>query len=248
MQNCENCGFKKWWKTNAYETVIRGEEKVKVRMWRCCRCGYVQAESPPFTRQTPKILYFDIETALMNVDIFNLFVPGKYISWRNIRQKSFVVSWAAGWVGKRGIQSAALTPHEARTGNDRRILWILRNLMDLADFTAGHNNKVFDEKFVNYRFLKNNIPAPLSHKSVDTLSMARKYFKNASNALEHWSLDLGADAKDDMNIEDWKLVSNGDAAAIRKMERYNRGDVRNGMIVLKRFTDWLESGGVKVYR
>lgn len=248
MTNCQECGFKKWYKTNYYETVIRGTEKHKVRMWRCRKCGHVQAEVPPFIKQKPKILYYDIETALMKVDIFNLFIPGKFISWKSIREKSFVVSWAAGWVGRKGIESAAVTPREAKAGNDKRILQALWTLMDSADYVCGHNSNRFDNKFVNYRFLKNGISAPLGYRTFDTLTFARKYFKNDSNALEHWSLDLGGEPKDEMDIEDWKAVGRGDEKAIRKMETYNRGDVRSGIVVLERFTGWIASSGVEVFK
>lgn len=243
MQNCQQCGFKRWWKTKHYETIIRGDEKIKLRMWRCQKCGHVQAETPPFYQYPPKILYYDIETALMQVDIFNLFVPGKFISWKNIKRKSFIVSWAAKWVGDKKIVSAALKPSEAKHGNDKRILLPLWELMDTADYVVGHNSNKFDNKFVNYRMIKNGINSPLAYKTLDTLTIAKKYFRNDSNALEHWSLDLGGESKDDMDIDDWKAVARGEPEAIKKMERYNRGDVRNGCVVFERFREWVESGG-----
>lgn len=248
MSNCQQCGFKRFWKTNHYETIIRGTEKIRVRMWRCRMCGHVQAENPPFVRQKPSILYFDIETALTQVDIFSLFIPNKYISWRNIRKKSYVVSWAAAWYGKKEIMSAAVTPKEAKTGSDKRILQSLWQLMDSADYVVGHNSKQFDTKYVNYRFLKNGITSPLEYKNFDTLTEARKHFKNDANALEYWSLDLGGDPKDEMVLEDWKAVSRGDKKAIQKMEVYNRGDVRNGMVVFDRFVTWLGTSGKRLFQ
>lgn len=211
-------------------------------------CGHVQAETPPFIRQKPKILYFDIETALTQVEIFSLFIPNKFISWKNIKQKSFVVSWAAMWYGKKEVVSAAVTPKEAKAGNDKRILQALWELMDSADYVAGHNSKKFDTKFVNYRFLKNGITAPLEYKDIDTLTLAKKYFRNDSNALEHWSLDLGGSAKDDMELEDWKRVAQGDEKAIRKMETYNRGDVRNGIVILEKFIEWSHEQGGRLFK
>lgn len=248
MQNCQICGFKRFWKTRQYETVQSGEQRVKLRMWRCRKCGHVQAETPPFNPQKPKILYYDIETALMRVDMFNLFVPGKFVSWKSIERKSFVVSWAAGWLDNGKIESASLTPGEAKRGYDKRILQALWGLIDNADYVCGHNSNRFDNKFINYRFLKNNIPAPLGYRTVDTLAFARKYFKNDSNALEHWSLDLGGAPKDDMDIEDWKAVARGDEKAIRKMETYNRGDVRNGIVILKKFREWVEPSGIELFK
>lgn len=202
----------------------------------------------------PRVLYFDVETALMKVDMFNLYVPGKYISWKNIERHSYVICWAAAWVPddparRLTVHSDSVTQREALRGDDRRALQGLWNLLDRADYVVGHNSNGFDIKKSNYRFIVNGMPAPTEYKQLDTLTMARKYFKSDSNALEFWSLRLGGEPKDDMDLDDWKRIClDGDPASLRKMERYCRGDVREGVGVYRKFKSWIESSGKKVYR
>lgn len=202
-------------------------------------------------RVPPKILYLDIETALMRVDLFSLYIPGKYISWKAIEKRSYIICWSAAWVTDKPplIRSGCVTQREARQGRDKRCLKDLWELMDNADYIVGHNSNKFDLKKINTRFLLNRLSAPLQYGQIDTLALARKHFAADSNALEHWSLLLGGKPKDDMRMEDWKRIClTGDNATLRRMTRYNRGDVREGIKVFKEFRTWIESGGGKVIK
>ena len=203
-------------------------------------------------RIPPKILYLDIETALMKVDLFDTYVPGKYISWKAIDKRSFIICWAAAWIQSDKpfkVMSDSVTQREARRGSDRRCLQKLFELMDESDYIVGHNARAFDIKKINTRFLHNKMGAPLESKVIDTLTLARKYFKEDSNSLERWSLLLGGTAKDDMHMEDWKRICNsGDPASLRKMERYCRKDIRNGIVVYKEFEKWIDASGKRLYK
>jgi hypothetical protein len=209
-------------------------------------------------RIAPKILYLDIETALMKVDLFDTYVPGKYISWKAIDKRSFVICWAAAWVTPTTGQgedqplkvvSDSVTSREARRGSDKRCLQGLFELIDAADYLIGHNARAFDLKKLNTRFIHNRMGAPAEYKVIDTLTLARKYFKEDSNSLERWSTLLGGTLKDDMRMDDWKQICNsGDPASLRKMEKYCRGDIRNGVLVYKEFEKWITASGKALYR
>ena len=247
MQNCYVCSKKNLWQSTPYW-------QDKQRWWKCRNCGSDQLEVPPQgLRIPPKILYLDIETALMKVDIFSTFVPGKYISWKAIDKKSFIICWAAAWITDEEkplkVYSDAVTSREAKRGADKRCLEKLFALMDESDYIVGHNARAFDIKKINTRFLHNKMGAPLESKVIDTLPLARKIFKEDSNALEHWSMILGGTAKDDMRMEDWKRIcNNGDEASLRKMVRYCRGDIRNGVLVFREFDNWVRASGKRLYR
>lgn len=247
MQNCEVCTKLNLWQSTPWTEDGR-------RWWVCRNCGHDQLEVPPQgLRIPPKVLYLDIETALMKVDLFDTYVPGKYISWKAIDKRSYIICWAAAWIRDDGkplrVMSDSVTQREAKRGSDRRCLQGLFNLMDEADYIVGHNAKAFDVKKLNTRFIHNKMGAPAEYKVVDTLALARKYFKENSNSLEYWSLLLGGTAKDDMRMEDWKQICNsGDPASLRKMVRYCRGDIRNGVHVYKEFERWIESSGKRLYR
>lgn len=245
MNNCEICQRKNLWQSSQWWEGGR-------RYWQCRNCTHWQLEVPPQgLKVPPKILYLDVETALMKVDVFSTFIPGKYISWKAIDKRSYVICWAACWITDKPIKviSDSVTSREARRGSDKRCLQRLFELMDESDYLVGHNARAFDIKKLNTRFLHNKMGAPLESKVIDTLALARKHFKEDSNSLEAWSLLLGGTAKDDMRMEDWqKICNNGDAASLRKMVKYCRGDIRNGVHVYKEFERWIASSGKRLYR
>lgn len=142
------------------------------------------------------------------------------------------------------VMSDVITTDEAKKQNDKRTLSGLWDLMNRADVLVGHNIKSFDTKKAHLRFLLNKMGAPdLSVKQIDTLSLAKKYFKNDSNSLGYWLERLGKSSKDKMNSEDWDLCKTGDERTLRKMRRYNKQDVRGGAEVFLEFRKYIESGG-----
>lgn len=179
---------------------------------------------------------------------WSLKVPSKYLNREMIAQESFIISWAAGWVGEKKIISACVTSKEAKNHDDKRIMKELFELMDNADYVIGHNNKKFDIKQVNWRFKCNGLDAPISYKVIDTLQLSRKWFAAPSHCLEYLSVKRGGNPKDGMEFDDWKrIVLNGDVDRLKKMERYNRGDVREGIAVFEDFARWIETSGGRVF-
>lgn len=206
-------------------------------------------ESPPQgLKVPPRVLYFDVERSLMTLYGYELAVKSGYINKEMIRSEAYIICWAAGWIGGKVIKSACVTQEEAMQKDDRRILQELWNLMDTADIITGHNMVGFDYKKVNQRFLVHGMGTPVVHKALDTLKMAKKHFPFESNSLEYISTHLGGKPKLDVSIEDWiRIVETGDAATLRKVMRYCRGDVVEGMGVFNKFIGHLNTGGKAVY-
>ena len=119
---------------------------------RCRNSGHVQLEMPPQGLEIPpKILYIDIETALMSADIYDLHVRSGYLSRDFITRHSYVINWAAAWLNQEykiigKIMSGVCTNNEAKTQNDRRIVGDIWDLMEEADYIGGHNSNNFDIK------------------------------------------------------------------------------------------------------
>lgn len=224
-----------------------------VRVWRC-RCGQrMLGDAPQAEKVKPKILYFDIESALMTVSTFSLHVRNEYIPSSAIIENSFVICWSACWVDKEApwqyIISDCVRQADALANNDRVILPELWSLMDQADYIVGHNSNKFDIKKINHRFLMNGLSAPYQAKQLDTLTLARKFFGADGNTLDDWSKRLGYAGKHDMERDDWeKIRSFGDPVSLLKMEMYNRQDVRAGVNVFVDFWNWIESGGRKLVK
>lgn len=243
MQNCTVCTKKNLWTSTG--RTIDGK-----REWQCRNCRHVQLEEAPQGLDIPpKVLYFDIETALMKVTTFR--TGRQYVTWKSVEQDSFVICWGAAWMHepKITVMSNCVTPAEARKQNDYNCLWGLWELMDEADYIVGHNMRAFDWKTVNARFIEHGWPAPHETKIVDTLLMSRRRFRVDSHALEAWSKRLGGKPKADMRREDWEACMKGDERALSKMHRYCRGDIREGVHITKQFQQYYESAtGLQMFR
>jgi hypothetical protein len=213
-----------------------------------CRCGHWQMEEPPQDIKVPaRILYFDIETAPFKLETqrFDLKLKSGYLDWHDITKPFFIISWAAAWVTDEEprIMSDAVTGWEAKRRKDKRCIQGLWDLINDADYVVGHNSKAFDVKKVETRFFLNGLRTPCEFKQRDTLTMARQRFKSESNALAYWSWLLGGNPKDHMVWDDWLEVVKGNQRVINKMRKYNKGDVHEGINILKQFVEYIESNG-----
>lgn len=219
----------------------------------CRSCGHKQLEVPPQgLKIPPKILYLDIETALMNVYIYDLKVKG-YINKRYIKENSFVINWAAAWLDKdyryTHIMTAVVTPEEARNRDDKRIIERIWSLMEKADYIAGHNSDRFDIKVLKWRFLVNDMGFPRESKRLDSFKLSGKETRPPSRGLEYLATTLGYNGKRGLCDEEWMTIVNDKtdddtkAKLLRKANRYCRGDVAEGVNTLRRYAKAIESSG-----
>jgi DNA polymerase III alpha subunit (gram-positive type) len=191
----------------------------------------------PFERQSPEILYLDIETSLSEMYNFGLKVPGEYVQPSRIVHEFYIICWAASWLGSDRIISQCVTHEDALEWTDKNILERLWKLIDRADIISGHNIDRFDFPRINTRFVLNGFDK-LESKTIDTLKIARR-MKFESNTLSFLCHAFGIGCKDKMEEADWlKIANDGDPASLRKMNRYCRKDVINGKALLERMVDW----------
>lgn len=218
-----------------------------VRVFRCGNCGVEQEEEPSYRPSRPKVLYVDIETALMGALIFSPYIHSKRIRIEQVIQRSYVICWAAAWVNDDEflpVLSGRVREQEAREYTDRRNLERVWELMDSADYVVGHNSDGFDIKKLHYRFEVNGMGLPYKFKQIDTLKQARKYYGADSNKLDEWIKLFGGIPKHDMSEEDWQeIYLNPTAERLEKMEDYCRNDVRQGVMVYRRFRREIEGRG-----
>jgi DNA polymerase III epsilon subunit-like protein len=134
---------------------------------------------------------------------------------------------------KSKIISACVTPEEAIEHKDANILSPLLDLMERADVISGHNAKKYDIPELNARAVENHLHYPRGYKILDTLIEARQNHRFMSNRLDYLASVFGFRPKMAMSDADWLRITKGDEKALRKMVRYNRGDVRTGIGVLE---------------
>ena len=175
-------------------------------------------------KQLPKILIFDIETAPMEVYVWNCAEQRIHIG--QIIKDWFILSWSAKWLFKKEVMHDVVTPREVKVENDKRIVKHLWNLLDKADILIAHNLISFDRKKVNTRFLKYGLGHPSPYQTIDTLRVARKEFKVSSNKLDYLCQFLGLDVKLPTGFDLWKQCLKGDEKALGRMDRYCRNDIK----------------------
>jgi DNA polymerase III epsilon subunit-like protein len=173
--------------------------------------------------QFPKILLFDIEMLMMEVYSWGLY--DQYISPDNIIKGKSILSWSAKWLFESRVYSEVLTPEQAINRDDSSILGTLWDLLNEADIVVTHNGNRYDIKEINFRFIVNGFPPPMYYRSVDTLAVARAYFKFPSNKLDEINKSLGLSQKIHTNYELWKRCAVGERQALKEMVTYNIQDV-----------------------
>lgn len=164
----------------------------------------------------PKVLVLDIETSPHIVYAWGLFKQN--ISIDQIKEPSRMICWAAKWSGDKRIHSGAEWIEDG---------WLerLHGLMGEADAIAHYNGESFDWPILRREFKEaglDPLPPPIQ---VDLLKTVRK-FRLASSKLDWASLRFLEDRKVSTGgFSLWVKVLAEDAAARRKMLRYNRYDV-----------------------
>jgi DNA-directed RNA polymerase subunit RPC12/RpoP len=144
----------------------------------------------------------------------------------------YVLSWAAKWYREDEIFYEDMRKHKPH--NDKKILMGIHKLICEADIIVAHNGDKFDIKKLNARFLKHGIPMVSPYRSIDTLKIARKYFKLTFNTLAWIAKYLGVENKSEHKkypgMELWKACMQTEDKALRldgfqEMEAYNKVDV-----------------------
>jgi predicted nucleic-acid-binding Zn-ribbon protein len=245
LTNCQRCGFKRYWKTEK-TTVIQG---VRVRVWKCRKCGEEKAGDVPFMMTPPKKLYFDVERGYSKWLHWDAKVPSKYLNTDNLIEEGHVLCFAAAWLDEADefqyIHSFSVTQAESLANDDRRILTELWQMMDEADYIVGHNSDKYDMRLVKGRFDTHGMGFPYKARQVDSLKLAKKHMMKMSYKLDY----LTGGGKDEMSNEDWKQIAlTGDPAALQKMETYCRKDVRIGAVWFKDVVREIEMSGETVWK
>ena len=202
-----------------------------VQRWYCHSCGkHFQTPIDSPKQELPKILLFDIETALMEVYVWGLYkqrIPHtNIIKDKDGNEKSwFVLSWAAKWLFDDNVQSDIVTPSESKSRNDKRILKSIWKLLDEAEIVIGHNLDRFDIRKLNARFIDNDINPPSPFRSIDTLKVARKEFAFVSYKQDFLTKHFELENKLKTEFQLWVDCMQGNQSRLDEMAKYNRHDV-----------------------
>lgn len=192
------------------------------RWWTESKPEETEKASPPSSG--PKILLFDIETSHMVVKTFSLYNDA--IPHTDIVNDWFILSFSAKWLYDDVMIEHSVTSKEAKERDDFRIVKELNALLNKADIIIAHNGSAFDVKKANTRFAFYDLEPPYAYREIDTLRMARSYFKFSSNRLDYLGEFLGLGRKIQNEKGLWDRCENGEEESLSKMVEYCSQDVR----------------------
>lgn len=170
-----------------------------------------------------KILILDIETAPLEAYVWGLWKQNIFAA--QLISNWYMLTWAAKWLYDGNLMSERLTPEEAVSEDDKRIVEKLWLLLDEADVVIAHNGDKFDLSRIRSRFLVHDMMPPNFYKQLDTLKVARKEFDFSRNSLDSLAEILELEGKSYTSFELWSKCKNGDPEALEEMEAYNIQDV-----------------------
>jgi hypothetical protein len=198
----------------------RAAEKGASRCRTCRRADKAASSPVSLVRPSPmRVLLIDIETSPNLAHVWGLW--NNNVSLNQLQESTQMICFAAKWLGEKGTQFWS----QHRDGRDGmvRAAWALFNQ---ADVVMHYNGRSFDVKHLTREFIELGFVPPSPFKQIDLLLAVRKNFRFPSNKLQYVSTALGLEGKAKHEGHDlWVKCMAGDAAAWKRMERYNRQDV-----------------------
>lgn len=216
------------------------------RKWNCTKEDIYNARQfvkanlkAPETKNLPKILILDIETAPMRAYVWQRWKQNIYLE--QTISEFFIISWAAKWLYSANIMSEVISPQNIIEENDKEVVSKLWDLIDEADIIVAHNGDAFDLPYINSRFIVNGLKPPKPYQTIDTKKVAAKEFRFSSNKLDALAGYFNIGAKIETNFELWSECMKGNQTALNNMVIYNRHDVEITEEVYIALRPWIKS-------
>jgi predicted RNA-binding Zn-ribbon protein involved in translation (DUF1610 family) len=170
-----------------------------------------------------KILFTDIETA--PIEAYTWGIWQQNISLNQIIKPTYVLCYAAKWLGNKSVMYDGLNKHSGKDAS-KKMLQSIHKLLDEADIVCTYNGASFDIPHLNREFLKHGMLPPSPYTQVDLLKVVKNQFKLPSNKLDYIAQYIGIGSKQSHEgFGLWVKCMQGDKAAWKTMELYNKKDV-----------------------
>lgn len=166
-----------------------------------------------------KLLFFDIETALM--EVYTHYIGSKVSVFHNqikVDKRVICISYMAEG-DKRPISL------RWNQGDDKSMLKRFRDIASSYPVLIAQNGDEFDVKVLNGMMWARGLPPFKNILTLDTLKMSRSNMKLPSHKLDYKLKVIGDSGKNPMEFSDWVAVQNGDQDALDKMVTYCEKDV-----------------------
>lgn len=180
-----------------------------------------------------KRLLLDIETAPNTAHVWGLW--DQRIGLPQILESSYTLCWSAKWYGQKEIY------YDSRyVSTNKRMLQGIHKLLEEADAVIHYNGNKFDIPTLNKEFLLESMRPTAPAKQIDLLRVCRSRFRFPSNRLDYVANALGLGKKKKTDHQLWIDCMKNDPVAWKKMEAYNKHDVRLLERVYDRVLPWIK--------
>lgn len=173
---------------------------------------------------TQKILIYDIETSRIPAMVW--WTGKQYISHDQLKDEAKIISIAYKWLGDDKI--TVLTWDENH--DDRNMLVEFLKVYNSANMVVGQNNDNFDNRWINARAAKHNLPVNTFVRSFDIQKEAKRLFRLPSYSMKYIAKFFGLELKGEHEgIIMWDKIQSGNAQEqkeyLKKMCDYNKQDI-----------------------
>jgi uncharacterized protein YprB with RNaseH-like and TPR domain len=166
-----------------------------------------------------KILFYDVECAANEMRGF-----GHYdVSPIRITRYSELLTVAV--KERHSAPRVFSRKHYKKVNGDKALCVVLYNELCTADLIVAHNLKRFDHLVLNARLSKHGLPGVPNATVIDTLEVARKYFKYpGGNSLKELARFFNVAAKASTSPDLWNKCMDSEPGAFTEMAKYNGQD------------------------
>lgn len=168
-----------------------------------------------------KVLVYDIETSY---GIAKAWRPGYKVrlTYDSFISHPKIICISYKWLGDDEIHTLRWDSNQ----DDRLLIKEFIKVLNSSDYSIAHNGDNFDLKHVKTRALVHGIKTHPTYTTVDTLKIARSYFKFPSNRLDDLGEFLGLGRKIKVDIELWdRIILDKCPDALEEMIEYCEQDV-----------------------
>jgi len=161
------------------------------------------------------ILFFDLETS-----------PILGFAWSNYKTNLLSIEKESGLLSfSYKVDDGPVHNLSRRGYSEKQMVKRLWKLFDEHEVLCAHNGDRFDVRMANKLFIRHKLKPPAPYKTIDTLKIARRYFRFDSNKLDDLSTFLLGEQKLSTGLKLWMDCMKGNKKALKKMEEYCEHDV-----------------------
>ena len=195
-----------------------------IRMWAFERFGIKSKDDIDDVTDPMKIMVYDVESSQINAKIW--WGGKQFVNHTQLKSETKVITVAWQWLGENKIHTLVWDENH----NDKELLTKFAEEFNKADLIIGVNNDNFDNRLVQARFAKYNIPHNTCIRSFDIQKEAKKRFRIPSYSMAYMCRFFDVEQKlEHEGIKMWDKVEDGSPEEqkeyLQKMVTYNIGDI-----------------------